>query len=344
MATQQDDGGVPFSIAHEMQHLRLLELPPEVVELIEAPNPPPLSIKSLASSAASGPAHAKPAYAVFCTPNKTFQLRQVQTSNSLFVTQPMLETHGNDMPIPATCAIASCTATLELHPSAAPAVSVLEDVLPVYDIVAGDVDAASNGTSKLSIFEDMPMSDGECQAAWSNLMAFELDGSSYRPSPNALTQVWRSINAAALADGVRLDSQFLTLDIADAVAEEGHPPELVKAILAHLSTESTDKDGAWSALDRKRTVHFTGRMLLEAKRGPDFLIADFTDTWEDRLPEAWRKDAQLSAIEGVFEFPTGATIRTKAGQSSTGDSTAVAAAAKPSARKWHEKFDKTRKK
>ncbi|CBX94006.1 hypothetical protein IAQ61_003880 [Plenodomus lingam] len=342
MATQQDKGGVPFSIAHEMLHFRLLELPPEVAELIERPNPPPLSIKSLAPSAPSNASHAKPAYAVLCTPNKTFQLRQVQTSNSLFVTQPMLETHGNDIPVPETCAIAACTATLELHPSAAPAVTLLRDALPVYDLVAGDVDAPSNGKSKLSVFEDLPMSDGECQTAWDNIMAFELDDSSYQPSPNALTQVWRSINGAALAEGVKLDSQFLTLDITDAVAEEGHPPGLVKAILAYLSTEGTDREGAWSSLDRKRTVHFTGRMLLEAKRGADFLIADFTDTWEDRLPEAWRKDAQLSAIEGVYEFPTETTIRTRAGQGSNDGSRDTTA--KPSARKWHEKFNKTRKK
>ena len=40
MATQQDEGGVPVAIAHEMQHFRLLELPPEIVALLEAPNPP----------------------------------------------------------------------------------------------------------------------------------------------------------------------------------------------------------------------------------------------------------------------------------------------------------------
>jgi hypothetical protein len=38
--TQQDEGGVPFAIAHEMHHFRLLELPPEIVELLDSPNPP----------------------------------------------------------------------------------------------------------------------------------------------------------------------------------------------------------------------------------------------------------------------------------------------------------------
>jgi hypothetical protein len=40
MATQQDEGGVPFAMAHEMQQFRLFELPPELVELLDAPDPP----------------------------------------------------------------------------------------------------------------------------------------------------------------------------------------------------------------------------------------------------------------------------------------------------------------
>ncbi|KAF1943040.1 hypothetical protein EJ02DRAFT_401403 [Clathrospora elynae] len=343
MATQQDEGGVPFAVAHEQQLFRLLELPPDIVELIEAPSPPLLSLKSHAPSAAAATPDAKPAYAVLCTPTKSFQLRQVQTSNSLFVTQPTLDAHGNEIPVAAICAIALCTVTLELHPSTASAATLLREVLPVYDVVAGDVDATSNGKTKASIFHDIPVSDGECQARWNELMAFEVDGGSYQPSPNALSQVWRSINAASLAEAIKLSTQFMTADITRAATEEGHPPSLIEAVLAHLSMDDADSSGPWSCLDRAKTVAFTGRILLEAKRGPDFLIADFTDTWEDRLPEAWRKDAQLSAIEGVYEFPSDTTIRTKTKTAtSTGDN--VAASMKPSARKWHEKFGKTRKK
>ncbi|KAI4704014.1 hypothetical protein J4E81_001078 [Alternaria sp. BMP 2799] len=344
MATQQDEGGVPFSIAHQQQHFRLLELPPEIVELIDAPNPPLLSIKSQVQSAASGTSNAKPAYAVLCTPNKTFQLRQVQTSNSLYIAQPALEAHGNEIPTPATRAIALCTATLEAHASTASATALLREALPVYDIVAGDVDATSNGRSKASMFSDMPLSDGECQVGWNELMAFEADGGSYQPSPNALSQVWRSINAAALAEGIKLQAQFLTNDITKAAAEEGHPSGLVEAILAYLSTADNDKNGPWSCLDREKTVAFTGRTLLEAKRGADFLIADFTDTWEDRLPEVWRKDAQLSAIDGIYDFPSDTTIRAKSTAATTAGGDSSVAAMKPSARKWHEKFAKTRKK
>lgn len=309
-----------------------------------SPCPPRLSIKSQAPSAAAGSPHATPAYAVLCTPNRSFQLRQVQTSNSLFVTQPALESHGNDIPIPSTCAIASCTATLELHPATASAVALLREVLPVYDIVAGDIDASSNGKDRLDIFADLPLSDGECQKGWDELMAFAFEGGSYQPSPNALSQVWRSINAAALADSIKLDSPFLTDDITKAVAEEGHPPGLVKSILAHLAMGDVDSTGDWSSLARTKTVAFVGKVLLASRHEPNFLIADFTDTWEDQLPESWRKDARLDAIEGAYEFPTQTTIVATGRATATLNGTVAAASAKPSARKWHEKFGKTRKK
>jgi sister chromatid cohesion protein DCC1 len=220
---------------------------------------------------------------------------------------------------------------------------LLKEALPVYDIVAGDVDATSNGRSKASIFSHLPLSDRECQVGWDELMAFEADGGSFQPSSNALAQVWRSINAAALAEGVKLQAQFLTNDITTAAAEEGHPSGLIEAVLAYLSTEDNDKNGPWSCLDRAKTVAFAGRTLLEAKCGADFLIADFTDTWEDRLPEVWRKDAQLSAIEGIYDFPSDTTIKAKSTAATSSSRDSAVAAMKPSARKWHEKFAKTRK-
>lgn len=214
----------------------------------------------------------------------------------------------------------------------------------MYDIVAGDVDAAGNGRSKASMLDDVPMSEAECQVAWIEAIAFEHEGSCYQPSPNALVQAWRSINSTALAEGIKLDSQFLTADITRAVAEEGYPESLVEAVLAYLSPVEADRKGTWSSLDRPKTVEFIGVTLLQAKRGEDFLIADFTDTWEDRLPEAWRKDAQLDAIQGKYEFSTETTIRAQGRTMECAASDSATTAVKPSARKWHEKFGKTRKK
>lgn len=215
----------------------------------------------------------------------------------------------------------------------------------MYDIVAGDVDATGNARTKHHIFENLPLSDAQCQDGWSAIMAFEHHGHTYRPSVNALSQVWQSVNAAALSEGVKLDSQFLTEDIATAVADDGHPSNLTKAVLRHLSNDEQEASGPWSCLDRARTVAFVGKTLLEARQGSsDYLIAEFTDTWEDRLPEAWRKDAKLTAIEGSYEFPSDTTIRAKSKDAAIANVQDAPAATKPSARKWHEKFAKTRKK
>jgi sister chromatid cohesion protein DCC1 len=356
MAAHHDEG-VPLSIAHDLSAFRLLELPPELVELLEAPNPPlyaavpppietvltpvcRLSIKSQPPPASTIP-NAKPAYAVLCTPNKAFQLRQVQTSNSLFVTRPTLEAHGNAEPVPTTCAVALCTATLELHPAVESAVPYLENALPVYQVVGGEIDAEENRRTKASIFSNVPLSDAQCEQAWKELVAFEFKGSSYRPSADALVKVWQSINSAALAEGIQLDSQFLANHVAKLVEEEGHPASLAVAILRLLAAAGEDNEAQWSSLERTRTVAFMGKTILEARRGkPDLLTAEFLDTWRDCLPEPWRADAELKAINGAFTLPSSSTICTKGNLSAT---TAPAAPAKGKG-KWHERLGQNRKK
>jgi sister chromatid cohesion protein DCC1 len=305
--------------------------------------PPRLSIKSLPPSASNTP-NAKPAYAVLCTPNKSYQLRQVQTSNTLYVTQSTIEAHENNTPAPSTRAIASCPATLELHAADGDAVTCLEGVLPIYDMIDGEVDAEENRKTKASIFSDIPLSDGECEKAWDDLVAFELAGSAYRPSAKTLAQVWASISAAALAEGVKLDAQFLSEDMAKLVAEEGYPISLAASLIHHLSSADQDRKGGWSCLDPKKTVSFVGKTLLDAKQGSTaYLTADFLDSWRDSLPETWRHDAELKAIEGVYELPSSTTIRAKS-KGTTATKAEIAVPKASTSRKWHEKFAKTRKK
>lgn len=280
---------------------------------------------------------------MLCTPAKTYQIRQVQTSNSLFVTQPSLDTHSNETPIPTTCAIASCTATLELHSADTSAVTYLESALPIYDLVGGEVDTTQNGRSKPHVFADIPLSDAQCEQGWTDLMAFELSGSSYRPSVNTLKQVWSSINAAALAENVKLDSQFLGYDLAELVAEEGYPAALALAVFKYLANPEQDPHGQWACLNRRKTVTHAGRTLLQARQNAsEYLVVDFLEEWRDQLPEAWRNDAELSVIEGAYSMPTPTTISVHSTTTTPANSAAPKATA--SKGKWHERFAKTRKK
>lgn len=344
MAISQHPGGVPVSIAHTFQHFRLLELPPEIVDLIDSPAPQRLSIKSLPPSS-PGASNPNPAYAVLCTPNKAFQLRQVQTSNSLYLTHPALETHDNRDSSQTTRAIALCTTTLELHPQHEDAAVYMDSFLPLYDMVDGEVDAQHNHTSKARLFADIPLSDEQCEETWRQRVAFEISGSSYRPSANLLARVWKSTNAAAAAEGIKLDTSFLTDDLANLVAEEGYPAPLAAALIRHLSSTSSDRVGEWSSLDREKVLSFVALVLLEEKRSrSDYLTADFLDAWKDSLPEIWREDAQLHAIQGKYELPTQTTIRAKSNVSALASTQPAPSKAAASSRKWHEKFAKTRKK
>ncbi|KAF2121429.1 sister chromatid cohesion protein-like protein Dcc1 [Lophiotrema nucula] len=343
MATQQGEGGVPFSVAHDLRQFRLLELPAELLELLDSPTPPPLSIKSQAPPASSGTFNAKPAYAVLCTPSRTYQLRQVQTSNSVFITQATLEAHEDEIPVPTTCAIASCGATLELHPADTPALRYLEDVLPIYDIVDGEVDASGNGKSMADVFKDIPLSEGQCKQGWEEVFAFEFAGSSWMPSANTLLQVWTAVNDAAASESVPLHKQFLTDDIINALDDRGYPESLIQAILTRLGYDD-QKDAGWSCLDRSRTMMFVGETLLEAKlASEDYLIAEFLGVWKDSVPELWREDVDLHTLEGRYNVPSDKTIRSSKRGAKTAPAASKASAGS-SSRKWHEKFGRARKK
>ena len=299
-----------------------------------------LSIKSEAVSTASGTTlNQKPAYAVLCTPTRTFQLRQVQTSNSVFITQVDSETHISTTSAPGIAAVASCKATLELHPSAESAVVYLRQVLPLYDIIDGNVNLSGNGKSRDDIFADIPLSAGECQKGWNELIAFESSGSSFRPTANTLIQVWSAMHSAALVEGIKLGSQFLIRDLLGAMDEEAYPVSLISAILRHLGTADQVEGEAWSCLDSRKTVIFVGRTLLEAKLGDEYLTAAFLDDWKNALPEAWREEAELDTIKGSYHLPSSTTI-------AFGSPPAASAPTTTSTRKgkWHEKFAKARKK
>ncbi len=166
----QDDSGILFEISNEQQNFRLLELPPTLLSLIASKDPPKyvlilnvcdlqdadmpesLCLKSAESPNANDQSKQPGLSAVLCTDDHTFQLRQVQSSNSVFVLQPS-ESHRDDNKFPASSllAIAQCTSTLELVPSdsAASFASVsrlLKTSLTPYNGTDTDVELDTNST------------------------------------------------------------------------------------------------------------------------------------------------------------------------------------------------------
>ncbi|KAH8808835.1 hypothetical protein F5884DRAFT_382957 [Xylogone sp. PMI_703] len=113
MVTQYDFE-VPFAAARKQQPLKLLELPPELLTLLESEDPPTLTIRSSEASAGS------PAYAILSSGDKNYQIRQKSTSNPIMVLQPSqtVPTDHDDptkfIPKTSMAAIATVEDTLEL--------------------------------------------------------------------------------------------------------------------------------------------------------------------------------------------------------------------------------------
>lgn len=321
MATQ-DAAGIPFSLAHEQQSFRLIELPQELLDLIASGDSPvwvmsttlgckncsnltfiSLSIKS-AEASANLDAPPTPAHAVLCTPNRTYQLRHVQTSNSVLITQAF-EHYPNgeeELPVPGISAVAACTATLELHHTTDSALPYLKQALPIWHGAEGEVTtppSSQAARSKYAIFADVPLSSGECDAAWMQLCAFSHNGASFRPSARVRLRLWQALVSAAYSESIDLGSQFLTSDLWKAISDEGYPQGLVEAVLRRLTPEEQDMATGWASIDASKCVAWVGATMLEAQAelGTELLTAQFLNGWRDSLPEAWRGGAELSAIQ-----------------------------------------------
>lgn len=259
----QDESGIPFVLSSDQQSFRLLELPPSLIELLTSREPPKyclipnvvdyadysesLSLKSDANS-----------QAVLCTENATFQIRQVHSSNSIFILQSS-ETQREEHYVPTTSlsAIAQCNASLELTPIPSStmeyqATKFLREHLPVYKGFVTDLGSETGGEfrdrkSKADMMDDSPFSSGEFDMAWHGMCAFEVGGQAWLPTSSALVSVWRSIVLAAIEGVINLEQRFHITALEKTMDDTGHPWPLSRAVAINLSTHiDRTKDGCES--------------------------------------------------------------------------------------------------
>ncbi|GAB7343243.1 hypothetical protein MBLNU457_1301t1 [Dothideomycetes sp. NU457] len=344
---------IPFSVSHSHAPLRLLELPPELLDLLTTSPPTTLKLKSSSSDAGT-------AEAALCSPNRTYQLRQVQTSNSLYVVAPSSSAvnESNDQSGPGVTTFAQCNWTLEVLD--APSQSALPYMKQLIPLCTGpeinQILTKADLRTKAAIFSDVPLSDAECEQVWTDIVAFEDKArkSSFRPPPRILTKVWAAVSLAAVEKTIDLSKGLKVTDIEDLIsALDEVPPELVEAMVKRLLPPEQQKlliDAPLSdidptttfTLDRSQTVRSVGTWLMEDLG--ETAEAELIRQWQNLLPEPWREDAQLSAIEGVYQRSTDGKVTSTSSSSQNGTSkTAAAPASTAAKRKWHEKFAKARK-
>lgn len=355
------DSGIPFDISNEQQNFRLLELPPSLLALVATRDPPSLWLKSAGFPNAYN--DSQQPNAVLCTDNRTFQLRQVQSSNSVFILQPSEKSCGdNQSPTQSLSAIAQCTSTLELVPldtaaSFATISQLLKNTLRAYkgpdmDIGLGqDTKVTGECKDKDAILYDAPFSKDEVNEIWKQSCAFEAFGRPFLPTPSALAMVWKSILSAATIRGVNLEKRFDLNSLAEMVTSDGFPWELVTAVVAQLVSDNDYLKNDGVNLSKDKTIQWVGVVCLqmagELNQPRSIPQSEFLAQWHDLLPEGWRKHASMDVLKAKYSHSDLAKDRLVL-MDDLNDPTSLnnnppSAPAGKANRNWHEKFKAGRK-
>ncbi|KAJ5561019.1 hypothetical protein N7535_009216 [Penicillium sp. DV-2018c] len=193
-----------FTHTHPQEGFRLLELSPELEELLTSKDAPILELKSPSQALTQAvPDPSAQDYVNLCTPTQTYRIRQVQSSNSLHILRPSYAeiSHADikviaeddvdplSLPSEALSAIAKCSSTLELHVPAGgfSAVPFLEKSLRLYDPRPEDggmdvamaesdsgmrLDAMRVREIRERLWGDIPVSGKLCAEGWMEICAF----------------------------------------------------------------------------------------------------------------------------------------------------------------------------
>lgn len=286
---------------------------------------------------------------VLCTEDKTYNIRQVSTSNTVFVCQPSPPQPDQISNIGLE-AIAKCTSVLEVLPeTSVSAVSHFKAVLPTYTST-GHYES-SRSISKRELFSHTPVSDGQCQKAWLQLCCFELDDVAVLPSESIKLKVWQAILTNATAQGIDLAGSMDTHQREAVINIDSEwPMELNSSFLDSVTASAHSTDGL--ELDPIRLANMVGIALLrESTNDVRSAIpsAEFQTMWADLMPEKWRPKAEISLLDGqIRRENNGVDIAYSADASSTRNDASAAAQAEAKStlgakRKWHEKFRASKK-
>ncbi|KAI1932045.1 hypothetical protein LOZ65_000859 [Ophidiomyces ophidiicola] len=288
---------------------RLLELPEELLTLLASENPPKISFKSPLPSPAislgSGPSvnqGTATAFVNLCTDTKTYSLRQVQSSNSIFVMKPSHLLRDNKLDTDtagAVTLISLCKSTLELQKtedgfSALPYLSKILQPYDTFDIEDDSMDIDDMATTSrvsatdrhkalAAIFADVPLSANECHQGWTDLCAFIHEDKKGVPIPSqpsaaAKLAAWKKILEESVLQGIDLEKQFLVKDLwmsaSDDPNEEavaGFPKRFIEAIVRRVMEDSPPgirnqvfSDLQWASLEKETTIAWVGSVYLEA--------------------------------------------------------------------------------
>lgn len=186
--------------------------------------------------------------AVLCTNDETFEVRQIQSSNSLYILQPSHAvpqdgSNSSYLDDSGMSVIARCKAILEVVHLSTSLVPYLKRRLPTYVIsqsedLSGGVTIEGRSVNLQTLLEDVPFSKGELEKGLIELCAVEISDQIWLPLAQTLLLAWKSFMTAATVKGTDVRSNFPISEMCTLVEEDGFPHPLLVALLRKLSSKS----------------------------------------------------------------------------------------------------------
>ena len=187
--------------------------------------------------------------AVLCTEDQTFQIRQVQSSNSVLVVRPSEGRPGPDETgafSPRLSIACHCPTTLELVLTKPHGAGLFKSRIPTYErfdlddpreLEVTDDRGLSPKLDKLSLSDELPLSRNEFDQTWIDMCCFELNGQAYIPTPAVLLRGWSLLLNTATLEGLDFAKNF-SIDIFEDSVEDGSCPfALLVAIITRLAED-----------------------------------------------------------------------------------------------------------
>lgn len=276
--------------------------------------------------------------AVLCTPDKTYEIKQVQTSNTVLILRQSPAKAGDIESVSSGLeAFASCASTIELHAfkhtsKSQSALQHLRESLPTYH---SDTLPQPGPLKKSDHFANIPFSEAECEEAWTQLLAFEHSGQAFQSAESLLLEMWKSIvKCFDVTDSNMASDVLQTLD-----RDFEYPPELSRALLGHISV--SEAQGDRMSFSKDKVILWLNEIYISriSALSTNSDIQRILEVWMDLLPGGWvDKDTEAR----LLALSNNAHGGPKSDSSSTGKAATGGVKRIGKSTNWHEKLKKKR--
>ncbi|KAF3931511.1 hypothetical protein ABW19_dt0205918 [Dactylella cylindrospora] len=378
MSTQDDSKAIPLAFAHEQSPVRLLELPPALLSLVKNSvfkgSSPVLKIKASppisSSDTPSSSTAPNNSFAVLTTDTETFTIRNVHSSNSIFILKPALIPAVPDSDVnddgdtdmadslepsskPGVVVSSTCAAYLELLPQKPNTELILKTLLVEYTSPSAPPTRLSEAPSKQQIILDTPASDAEFKIGWLDILGFEMNGWALRLSSGSALDIFRSISTIMYATNGGGNGEWRTEgvamgDIIEVVDQDGEledwPKDAIQAVVRSSWEQKRTEDGSISWIfNLSHAAKWIGKHILVSNPSKSFTEKDFLELWKNTVPADCTDYVDLKQLEGLYTQSALGVVRYIHGEASTNEGAATGSG-NTKKKKWHEKFAAGKKK